>query len=301
MANTKSVFKAYLDLTRAHFAPVWPLFFVSGVVLAFQNYGGFSWSFLILTALIGLFGFETGMVWNDILDHKIDEKDVERDKLTRYWRPFGERPIPSGLIKFRSALIFNGVLCVITIILIAFLPSPNRWYVYLFMPVTYGLESFYNIKKRHERFPWAQIFGRMDFALFPVVGYLVHGQFDQTCLLYFLFFYPFALAHLGVNDLADIKNDEARQVNTVTTLYGIKGTLWWNAGFTLLHFVTAVLFLGNLGSIAHIGFALGFGLLIVANVIMLMKKTPVSALKALPLFHATLFVYIISIYLDIAF
>lgn len=301
MTESKSIIKSYLDLTRAHFAPIWPLFFISGLVLAFQNYGGFSWRTLILAGLIGLFGFETGMVWNDILDHKIDEKDVERDKLTRYWRPFGERPIPSGQIKYRQALIFNGVLLVITIGLIALLPSPHRWYVYLFMPITYGLESFYNLKKRHEKFPWAQILGRMDFALFPVVGYLVHGHLDQTCLLYFLFFYPFALIHLGVNDLVDIKNDKARKVNTITTLYDIKGTLWWITGFSLTHFVTAIIFLSRLGAIARIGFAIGFGLLIIANLIMLSKKTPVSALKALPFVHATLFVYIISIYLDAAF
>jgi 4-hydroxybenzoate polyprenyltransferase len=36
--------KAYLDLTRAHFFPVWPIIFCSGLMLAFANYGGFSWS-----------------------------------------------------------------------------------------------------------------------------------------------------------------------------------------------------------------------------------------------------------------
>ncbi|MDD5540917.1 MAG: prenyltransferase, partial [Candidatus Marinimicrobia bacterium] len=62
-----------------------------------------------------------------------------------------------------------------------------------------------------------------------------------------------------------------------------------------------IIFLGELGSIARFGFAIGFGLLIIANLIMLSKKTPNSALKALPFVHATLFVYIISIYLDVAF
>ncbi len=45
---------------------------------------------LILAIFIGLFGFEAGMVLNDIIDHNIDKKDTE-DTLTNYWRPFKER------------------------------------------------------------------------------------------------------------------------------------------------------------------------------------------------------------------
>ena len=58
----KEILKAYVDLTRAHFLLAWPLLFCSGLILAFQNYGGFSWSLTIRAALIGLLGFEAGMV-----------------------------------------------------------------------------------------------------------------------------------------------------------------------------------------------------------------------------------------------
>ena len=68
----KEKLKAYIDLTRAHFAPVWPLLFVSGLMLAFRNGGFFSWELLLLAIFIGLFGFEAGMVLNDIVDHNID-------------------------------------------------------------------------------------------------------------------------------------------------------------------------------------------------------------------------------------
>lgn len=51
--------RAYSDLMRLHFAVIWPLLFCSGAVLAFERYGGFRWSNMILIALIGLFGFET--------------------------------------------------------------------------------------------------------------------------------------------------------------------------------------------------------------------------------------------------
>ena len=62
---------------------------------------------------------------------------------------------------------------------------------------SYSVEVFYQVRKRKQRFPLAQLAGRTDFALFPVAGYLCIGNPDATALLYFLFFYPFAQAHLG--------------------------------------------------------------------------------------------------------
>ena len=72
----KEKIKAYIDLTRAHFAPVWPLLFCSGLMLAFKNYDYFSWGLLILAVFIGLFGFEAGLVLNDIIDHNIDKHHI---------------------------------------------------------------------------------------------------------------------------------------------------------------------------------------------------------------------------------
>ena len=62
------------------------------------------------------------------------------------------------------------------------------------------VEYCYQTKKRHQTFPIAQVVGRTDLALFPVAGYLVRGSPDATALLCFLFFYPWALAHLAAND-----------------------------------------------------------------------------------------------------
>ena len=298
MTAYKLKIKAYLDLTRAHFAPVWPLLFCSGALLAIEKYSTFSWTMLILTAMLGLFGFETGMVWNDILDHKIDTRDVEFDQLTRYWRPFGKRPIPAGLITFRQALSVWLIFLAITAVLISQLPRPHALYVFALMPITYGLESYYNIKKRRERGPWAQLFGRIDFALFPVAGYLSVGHPDLTALLFFLFFYPLAQVHLGMNDLVDIRNDEARGVNTITTLYGIPGTLRWIVCFSILHIIAALFFLATRHSAARWGFSLGFILLLSANLIILRKKTPRAALAALPMIHATMLIYIVAIIID---
>ncbi|WP_301664960.1 UbiA family prenyltransferase [Methanoculleus frigidifontis] len=99
---------AFIDLTRAHFAVIWPFLFCSGMLLAFQNYGGFSWSLLVL---------------NDYVDRDIDRRDVG-GRLTRYWRPFHERPLPEGRIAPLTALALFLLLAALAAVLIAALPFP---------------------------------------------------------------------------------------------------------------------------------------------------------------------------------
>jgi 4-hydroxybenzoate polyprenyltransferase len=297
----KATLKAYVDLTRAHFLLAWPLLFCSGLMLAFRNYGGFSWSLTIRAALIALFGFEAGFVLNDYVDRKLDARDVEFDKLTRYWRPFGKRPIPVGLIAPRTALGLFILLVALTTALITTLPYPNSMYIFFLMLLSYTLEYFYQVKKRTQRFPLGQLVGRIDFTLFPVAGYLCLGSPDRTALLYALFFYPWVIAHLGVNDLVDVTNDESRGMRTVTLLYGRTGTANWILLFTIIHIVVAPLFLMELGPIALVGFVMAFLLLALANYLVSREKSPLAGLKALPIFHATMLIYAISIILDYAF
>ncbi|MFW9782083.1 MAG: UbiA family prenyltransferase [Candidatus Heimdallarchaeota archaeon] len=296
----KEKIKAYVDLTRAHFAPVWPLLFCSGLLLAFKNYNYFSWSFLLLAIFIGLFGFEAGMVLNDIIDYHIDELDVD-DTLTNYWRPFKERPIPSGRVSLKEAVAVFIIFVLITTILIAFLPFPNLIYIYIIMVYAYSMEVFYQIVKRKQRFPIAQLLGRTDLLLFPIAGYLCFGYFDFTVILYLLFMYPWALAHLGANDIVDVKNDEAKNLKTITGLYGVKGNIIWINVFSLIQIITSMVFAFiDLGIIAQIGFAIGWVIIIGANLIIIKAKDLKARLKALPLFHATLLIYILAIIIDSA-
>lgn len=290
--------QAYIDLLRLQFFFAWPILFSSGYLLATAAYGGFSWPMLLQVALIGFFGFEAGFVLNDYVDRKYDTRDIEAGKLTRYWRVFGSRPIAEGGISPHQALFLFLVLVAVTTLLILLLPYPHSLYVLLIMAVCYTLEVFYQIKKRHERLPVAQLIGRIDFALFPVAGYLTAGFLDLSALLYFIFFYPFAIAHLGANDLIDGVNDRARGMNTITTLYGEKGTAYWILGFTVLHFMMALLFMTALGWIGRSGLVLGLVLLTVANVVIMKNKTPDATLRVLPLFHVTMIIYAVSIGID---
>jgi 4-hydroxybenzoate polyprenyltransferase len=289
--------KAYFDLTRLHFFFVWPTLFCAGLFLAFTSYGGFSLPLILKAVLIGFFGFEAGLVLNDIVDANVDKKELTSDdKLTKYWRPFGERPISQGLISQRAAIILFAVCVAITTTMIFMLAVPQSLYVFGIMIVCYCLEIFYQLKKRKEKFPIAQLIGRIDFALFLVAGYLCIGSPDRTVLVLFLFFYPLALAHLGVNDLVDVANDEAKGLNTIPTLYSMKATAYWILGSSILHFVMAAVFLYVLGSLlALAGFAISLLLIAVGNYKILQQKSAEVGIKTLPLFHIAMLIYAITI------
>jgi len=293
-AIMRETLTAFADLTRAHFFFVWPLLFCSGLALAFQNYGGFSWELVGRAALIGLLGFEAGLVLNDYVDREYDRRDVN-GSLTRYWRPFGARPIPAGRISPRAAFAVFLVLAGSAAALAATLPAPHNLYVLGIMGYSYAVEYFYQTKKRDQAIPVAQVVGRTDFALFPVAGYLVHGSPDTTALLFFLFFYPWTLAHLAANDIADVENDRARGMATVPVLYGMRGAAVWALGFSAVHAVMALVFGLALGPVTLAGFAAGLVLLGVANCLILRGESPAAAMRALPLMHATVIVYAAAI------
>ena len=284
--------RAYIDLMRLQFFFAWPLLFSSGYLLATMTSGGFSWFVLAKVALIGFFGFEAGLVLNDYIDRDIDKKEVEQGLLTKYWRFFGSRPLPAGLIPPTHALALFCVLAGIAALLILTLPYPHSVYVLLMMAYCYVIEVFYQEEKRIPQvFPFPQLIGRTDFAFFPVAGYICAGLPDITAFLYFVFFYPFAIAHLGVNDLIDETNDRARELRTIPTIYDAERTRYWIAGFTVIHAMMAVLFITRLGVVARIGIYAGLVLLVIANIVILKYKTPDAALKALPLFHMAMVLY----------
>jgi 4-hydroxybenzoate polyprenyltransferase len=287
--------RAYVDLFRLQFFFAWPLLFCSGYLLATVTYGGFAWLDLVRVALIGFFGFEAGLVLNDYIDREFDRKDIETDKLTKYWRVFGTRPIPAGLISPKAAAALFLVLAAITACLILTLPAPHSVYVLLLMLYCYAIEIFYQEEKREQTFPYAQLIGRTDFALFPVAGYLCIGNPDVNALLFFAFFYPFALAHLGANDLIDVVNDRVRGMKTIPTLFGMNGTAYWIAGFTAVHILTALIFMTRLVWVARTGICAGLVLLLYANTVILKDRSSDSALKVLPCFHVAMVLYALGI------
>ncbi len=287
----------YLDLLRLHFAPAWVLLFCSGTLLAAGTYAGFTWGVLATAALIALFGFTGGLVLNDYVDRDLDRMDVDH-RLTRYWRPFGTRPLAEGTVSPARARLVMLLLALGAAALILTLPWPHNLYILTIMGWSYLAEYAYQIGKRRQRYPFAQIVGRTDFALFPVAGYLVLGLPDATALLYFVFFYPYALAHLGANDIADITNDRARGLKTIPVLYGMTGAARWVLIFALLHAVAAILFAAVLGPIARVGLVAGLVCVMVASIGLLRHPEESAGLRLLPLFHLAMALYAIGIVID---
>ena len=246
---------------------------------------------------MGFFGFEGGLILNDYVDRNRDRLDVD-NSLTNYWRPFKSRPLPKGRISPNFALGMFLLFSAITGLLMLTLPYPNSIYVFITMLSSCIIECFYQIKRKNQNFPVAQLVGRFDFTLFPIAAYLAYGQPDKLLLLYLLFFYPWTLAHLAVNDFIDTENDKARGIKSIPVLYGVQGTLFWILGFTLIHFLTASLFLKQLGNLALYGFIPGFLVLGAANYKLISEKSQKAGLSALFLYHVSLVLYSGSIILD---
>jgi len=181
------------------------------------------------------------------------------------------------------------------------LPYPNSFYVFITMLSSCVIEYFYQVKRKNQTYPVAQLVGRMDFTLFPVAGYLCYGRPDTLIFLYILFFYPWTLAHLAVNDFIDTENDRTRGIKSISILYGTNGTLLWISGFTLVHYFTSYLFLKQLGEIAFYGFLSGFLVLGFANYKLIKEKSQKAGLFALFLYHVSLVLYSSSIILDSLF
>jgi 4-hydroxybenzoate polyprenyltransferase len=181
------------------------------------------------------------------------------------------------------------------------LPYPHNVYVIACGGYCYTMEYFYQTKKKNQTLPIAQLLGRTDFVLFPVAGYLCYGHPDKYALLFFIFFYPLALAHLGVNDIADTANDRVKGMKTVPTLYGMKGTAYWILGFTVLHLLIAPFFLREVGTIALASLGITAVLLVAVNYKILKEKSPEAGLRVLPLIHVTMLIYGISIIASYAF
>ena len=278
---------AYLDLLRAHFIPAWILIFTAGYITATNIYGGFSWPDLVKIVFIAVFGFEAGMVLNDYVDKDLDKKDVDVS-LTKYFRPFKTRPLATGKLRPIIAVCTFIIFTLVTAVLICTFPPPHCYYALAIMVYAYLVEYFYQVKKRQQKLPLAQLVGRTDFALFPVAAYLLAGEFDMNALAYFFYFYPLAQAHLAINDLADFKNDQVRGLQTVPIMYGVKGTIRWIIIFTLIHLFSATIFIQMTNPRATVWFIVSFLVVGLAVFKIARHQTSSAALKFLPLFHLTM-------------
>jgi len=96
-----------------------------------------------------------------------------------------------------------------------------------------------------------------------------------------------------------VKNDQAKNLKTITILYGLNGNIKWIVIFSLIHLFIAPFFVVfEMGAIAFIGFTFAWGAIVIANVLIIKGKDSKSGLRALFLFHGSLLIYVLSIIID---
>jgi 4-hydroxybenzoate polyprenyltransferase len=84
-------------------------------------------------------------------------------------------------------------------------------------------------------------------------------------------------------------------MRTVPVLLGLRLNIAWIAIFSVIHAGTAFDLLMHLRPIALAGCGAGLLLLLLANLRIVKGQTPEAALRVLPLFHASLLVYAVSL------
>ena len=97
-----------------------------------------------------------------------------------------------------------------------------------------------------------------------------------------------------MNDIIDYRNDVARDLKTIPVIYGVKNTKYWITCFAVLHLIVTNQFFKHIGGIMGYSFVAGSALLFAVNLLVWRGETPGDWLKALPLFHITLLLYMVS-------
>ena len=84
--------------------------------------------------------------------------------------------------------------------------------------------------------------------------------------------YTYAIGHLVINDLADLKNDFARGMKTIPVLYGVNKAVIWVIVCTVLNGITIIFLASFLGLLSQAGLIFGFIILLIANLIIIHGK-----------------------------
>jgi len=191
-----------------------------------------SWEMIAIAILIVWSFTAAGNALNDYCDVEID----------RINRP--NRPIPSGKISRRTALIFSIALFVIGVILTVFILTPAIGIVVavaIFLLVTYSLY----FKKRAF---WGNFIVASILGLTFIFGALVFGDVRKGIAPFFLAL-GFNLVREIVKDMQDVRGDRSENAQTIPLQYGVRVAQNWIVWLTLLLMAGAFLpyFLGIYG------------------------------------------------------
>jgi len=182
-----------------------PLSTLTGVLIA--ALGGYvagtgAWEKVALAALATLFVAASSNAWNDYRDIEIDRINQPR------------RPLPSGMVTPRAALVFSIVLAVLSLI-IAALISPLALVIAV---ASNALLYLYSIRLKS-----TVLLGNITVALIsamsPIFGGVAAGNVRPSLWLGAIVFVGI-LGREILKTLADYEGDHAHNVRTIATAWG---------------------------------------------------------------------------------
>jgi len=215
--------KAHLQIIR----PLNILISTSCVILTALIYNKLSYQLIPLIIVIACIASFANII-NDVFDYEVDKKNKPN------------RPISSGLIKFKSALILCFLLLVITIIII-FYYDFNAISKILILGINLPLIIFYTPLFKNVPFIGNIIIAFILSMVFIVSAMYLEGdlfQITPPAILAFLLM----LIREVVKDVADYEGDKDLKINTFPVAYGINNTIKLILSLVLILILTSFSF-----------------------------------------------------------
>lgn len=182
-----------------------PLSTLSGalsVVLGGYVAGTGEWGNIFLAALVTILISSSANAWNDY-------RDIEIDKINQ-----PQRPLPSGMVSPRTAVIFTIVTALLSLVIAAFI----SWPAFIIVVISNILLYLYSWKLKS-----TVLLGNFTVALISamsvVFGGIAAGNVDPTIWLAIIIFVAI-LSREILKTLADYDGDLREKCHTVSTVWG---------------------------------------------------------------------------------
>ena len=205
---------------------------------------GFRWIdlWLPIAFLIGAVAMRgAGCTLNDIVDRKFDAQ-VERTR---------SRPIPSGDVSVRQAVIFMAALCLVSLLVLLTMNSGTILLAFLSL----GIVAIYPFAKRVTN--WPQFVLGLAFNWGALVGWAAHtGYVGIPAILLYIGGIAWTIGYDTIYAHQDKEDDVMIGVKSTALRFGAD-TPTWLSGF----YGAAVLFAGLAGAFAGLGVGFWLGMI----------------------------------------
>ena len=224
------MFREYLKLARSFNAVLTGISPVMGAIAMEQYYI----PHLLLLFLIGFFGHTFGFVLNDIVDYKID----------KFSKEISDRPLVSGTISIKKAIIFALISLIIAFMLAIFLAlTTQRFFPILILIIAAFFITLYNLISK--KYPLTDILVALGIFFLILYG-TFYGEnpivrFSDVTLLAWVVCILGSIQVLFMQMIAggmkDIENDFRKGAKTLAIKLGVRivdGKLKVSLGFKTL-------------------------------------------------------------------